>query len=45
MDITLIPNRLSTGQIPSGVEPGRTLSGKNILGMLGPVISASSSPT
>jgi hypothetical protein len=45
MDMTLMPVSLSTGTMPSGLLPGCLRVGKNILGILGPVMSASRTPT
>ena len=42
--MTLIPVLVSTGRMPSGLVIGRSVK-PNILGMLGPVMSASSTPT
>jgi hypothetical protein len=45
MDMTLIPPLVCGGIGPMGLIPNCAPSGRNILGILGPVISASRMPT
>ena len=45
MDITSIPLDVCTGRIPTGLPTGFSSLARSILGMLGPVMSASRTPT